>query len=291
VSTTQLRAFHFVALAGGFSRAARELGIGQSTLSAQVRQLEAGSGVNFLERKPRGVGLTDEGRALFEVTSRLFAAEAEARSLLRGEGLRIGGHLRIAADGAFHPVPIMAAMKAARPQLTFALSIGNSEQVIDQLIGYRADVGITARLPTDPRLLVHPMLTMALGVFVPAGHAWAHRSRVVMAELAGVQFVLRERGSVTRYVFEQNVAEHHVTLGSIIEVSTREGVREMVAAGFGVGIVADREFGHDSRLRFLPIADARKRISEYAICLEERRRMPLVREFLARAAEAPQAAA
>ena len=101
--------------------------------------------------------LTDKGRVLFEVTSRLFAAEAEARSILRGEGARTGGHLRLAADGAFHPAPILAAMKAERPQLTFSLSIGNSEQVIDSIIDHRADVGITARLPTDPRLLVRPI--------------------------------------------------------------------------------------------------------------------------------------
>lgn len=291
MSTKHLRAFHFVALTGGFSRAARELGIGQSTLSAQVRQLEAGSGVSLLERKPRGVVLTDEGRSLFDVTSRLFAAEAEARAILRGEGARTAGHLRLAADGAFHPVPILAAMKAERPQLTFTLSIGNSEHVIDRLIDFRADVGITARLPSDPRLLVRPMLSMGIGVFVPSRHPWSARTAITMADLAGVAFVLRERGSVTRQVFEQNVAEHQVDLGPVIEVSTREGVREMVAAGFGVGVVADLEFGFDSRLRFLPITDARQCIHEYAVCLEERRRLPLVREFLARTGEMAKAAA
>jgi aminoethylphosphonate catabolism LysR family transcriptional regulator len=285
VSTKHLRAFHFVALAGGFSRAARELGIGQSTLSAQVRQLEAGSGVNLFERKPRGVVLTEKGHALFEVTSRLFAAESEARSILRGDGVRSGGHLRLAADGAFHPAPILAAMKTNRPQFTFTLSIGNSGEVIDSLVDHRADVGITARLPNDPRLFVCPMLSMGLGVFVPDGHPWSALAHITMAQLAGIGFVLRERGSVTRQVFEQNVAEHQIRLGPVIEVSTREGVREMVAAGFGVGVIGDSEFGFDSRLRLLRIVDAHRRISEYAVCLEEHRRLSLVREFLARAVE------
>lgn len=288
MSTTLLRAFHFVALAGGFSRASRELGVGQSTLSAQVRQLEAGSGVNLFDRNPQGVVLTDDGRSLFEVTSRLFAAEAEARALLRSETRRSGGHLRLSADGAFHPVPILAAMRAARPQLTFSISVGNSAQVIDQLIGHQADVGITARQPADARLSVRVMHEMSLGIFVPAGHEWARRPGVGMAELGGVDFVLRERGSATRQVFERNVAEHQVRLGQVVEVSTREGVRELVAAGFGVGVVADREFGFDCRLRFLPITDARQRLTEYAVCLAEKQRLPLVREFLARAIELSQ---
>lgn len=281
VSITQLRAFHLVAVCGGFSRAAREMAVSQSTLSGQVRQLEALSGVHLFERKPRGVALTPEGQSLFEVTKRLFAAESEARAFLRCDVRQVGGHLRLAADGAFHPVPILAALQKERPQLTFTLSIGNSEQVIEQLLDYRVDVGITARRPSDRRLHAQPLLSMGIGVFVRADHEWAERRSLAMRDLAGRPFVLRERGSVTREVFEQNLADHQVALGPVLEVSTPEGVRELVAGGFGLGIVADREFGYDLRLRFLPLTDARIPIEEYTVCLDERRRLPLVRDFIA----------
>lgn len=281
MSITQLRAFHVVAVCGGFSRAAREMAVSQSTLSAQVRQLEAASGIQLFLRKPRGVLLTPDGQALFDVTKRLFAAELEARTFLRRDARQAGGHLRLAADGVFHPVPILARLQKGRPHLTFTLNIGNSEQVIEQLLDHRVDVGITARLPADRRLHVRPMLSMGIGVFMLAGHPWAARTGIAIRELAGHAFVLRERGSVTREVFEQNLAEHGVAIGPALEVTTPEGVREMVAGGFGLGIVADREFGHDTRLRFVPLADARIAIDEYMICLEERRRIPLVRDFLA----------
>lgn len=100
-----------------------------------------------------------------------------------------------------------------------------------------------------------------------------------MEELTGLTFVMRERGSLTREVFERNIADHQISLGSVMEVSTREGIREAVSAGFGISVVADREIGHDSRLAFIPIADATHAVREYAVCLAERQHLPLVRDF------------
>ena len=279
MSIKQLRAFHYVALAGGFSQAARELATSQSTLSSQVGQLEASSGISLFDRKPKGAIVTPEGRALFELTSRLFSAEAEVRNFLRTEADNAGGHLRVAADGPFLPLPIMERMRKARPRLRFALSIDNSDRVIEALLSYRADVGITARRPDDPRLYSRHFLDMNLGLCLAADHPFARSPSIAMKELAGLDFVVREKGSRTREVFERNAAEQDVTLGSVMEISTREGVREAVAAAFGVGVVADREFGHDSRLAFVPISDCTHLISEYAVCLAERRHLPLVREF------------
>lgn len=283
MSIKQLRAFHYVALAGGFSQAAREFATSQSTLSGQVGQLEASAGVSLFDRKPRGATVTSEGQALLELTTRLFTAEAEVRDFLRDEGGRSGGYLRVAADGPVLPLPILAGLRAARPRLRISLSIDNSDRVIDALMNYRADVGITARYPTDTRLHAQQFLIMNLGLCVPAEHDLAARPSITMKELTGRPFVLREKGSLTRETFEKNILQHGVDLGQVMEVSTREGVREAVSSGFGIGVVADREFGHDTRLRFVPISDASHTISEYAVCLAERKHLPLVRMFLLQA--------
>ena len=62
MNLTQLRAFHLVALAGGFSLAARTEGLSQPTLSAQVRDLEATYGVGLFDRQGRGVRMTPAGQ-------------------------------------------------------------------------------------------------------------------------------------------------------------------------------------------------------------------------------------
>ncbi|MDF1586450.1 LysR family transcriptional regulator [Marinimicrococcus flavescens] len=280
MSVTQLRAFHLVAAAGGYSQAAREMAVSQSTLSAHVRQLEAASGLALFERKPRGVVLTPDGEALYQVTSRLFTALAEARIILKREAAD-GGRLRVAADGAGHCLPILSALRQRRPNLVFSLQVLNSGAVIEQLLDYRADAGITAQAPSNERIYSRPLTSMRVGAFVPKEHSWARRGRLRMKDLEGCAFVLRERGSRTRAVFEQNLERHDVTLGPVLEVSTREGVREAVAAGFGVGVTADLEFGFDARLRYLPISDATETIDEFVVCLEERKRVPIIAEFFA----------
>jgi aminoethylphosphonate catabolism LysR family transcriptional regulator len=279
MSLVQLRAFHNVASAGGFSRAAREMSSSQSTLSAQVRLLEARSSVALFERKPLGVTLTPEGLELFEVTKRLFDAEKEADAILhtRRHG---AGHLRVAADGAFHPAPILRDLRRSRPSLTFNLSIGNSADVIAHLVNHRADVGITAFRPQDDRLHIRPFMSMRIGIFVPLGHEWGQQSSICTADLGGQTIIMREKGSATRETFELTLADHGVQLGGILEASSREAVRELVANGLGIGVIGEPEFGHDDRLRFLEIADGTRVISEYAMCLEERCRVPIVRDFM-----------
>jgi aminoethylphosphonate catabolism LysR family transcriptional regulator len=277
---TQLRAFHLVAHERSFTNAARAAGISQPTLSGQVKALEETYRVRLFERRGRGVQLTDLGQSLYALTTRLFGLSDEAQALLAGTKALTRGHLRVAADSAFHVIPILAALKQRHAGLTFSLGIGNSAMVLKQLFDYEADVAVMAKMTSDPRLHTIELRRDRLVLFVPRRHALAVRRRVPMAELQGREIVLRERGSITREVFEQTLAQMGVKPGALIEVQTREGVSEAVAAGFGIGVVFESEFGSDSRFHPILVADADLAVAEYAICLQERRRLALVRAFL-----------
>lgn len=280
----QLRAFHAVARAGSFTGAARATGLSQPNLSGQVRALEAAYGVRLFERRGRGADLTELGRRLYALTDRIFALEGEAQALLAGTRALERGHLRVAADSAYHAIPILAQLKARHGGLSFALSMGNSASVLQQLLDYEADVAVMAKLTSDPRLHTLQFRRDRLVLFVPRAHDWAERRRIKLAELKGQDLVLRERGSITREVFEETLAAAAVTPAAIIEVQSREGVGEAVAAGFGIGVVFESEFGADSRFRALHVADADLAVAEYVLCLRERRRLALVRAFFDAAA-------
>lgn len=284
MNSTQLRAFHRVALAGGFSGAGRTAGISQPTLSAQVRALEVTHGVSLFNRHGRRISLTPLGQSLFAITTRLFAAEDEARDLLADTAALRRGQLRVAADNPAHVMPLLARLRARYAGLTFSLKIGNSADVIQSVLEFACDVAVMAKQVSDPRIHSLPIHHDRLVVFVPAGHPWAKRRSLRMTELAGADLVLRERGSITREVFETRLTEKGVRPGRLLEVETREAVREAVLAGFGVGVVFASELGDDAATRALRVSDVQLDVTEYLICLEERRRLPLVREFLAIAA-------
>lgn len=279
MNTTGLRAFHAVALAGGFTRASAATGLSQPTLSSQVRLLEAQHEAALFDRKGRVTALTPLGRRLFDVTTRLFAAEDEAHALLDGARTLRRGHLRVAADSAAHAMPALAALRARHAGLTFSMTIGNSTSVLQELLDYRADVAISARNTSDPRVFSVPLRRDRLVLFVPKQHAFGGRSSLPIASVAGIDLVVREQGSITREVFEAALASAGVRSGVLIEVQGREAVREAVAAGFGAGIVFESEFQADPSFQILDIDDVDLTVAEYAACLEVRRAMPMVRRF------------
>jgi DNA-binding transcriptional LysR family regulator len=232
------------------------------------------------------VAPTETGRQLHGITSRLFALQDEAKALLEGEQTLTRGHLRIAADSAHHVVPIMAALKKRTGSLTFALSIDNSAIVLERLLRHEADVAVMAKSVSDPRLHAIRLRADRIVLFVPAGHALAKRRSAPLTALADQELVLRERGSITREVLEQAMAAADIRPRSIVDVQTREGVREAVAAGFGIGAIFASELGNDRRFRPVAVSDADLAVAEYAVCLQERRRTALVRAFMDEAARA-----
>jgi aminoethylphosphonate catabolism LysR family transcriptional regulator len=280
MTPSQLRAFHLVAEQGSFSAAARASGLSQPNLSGQVTALEKAYGVRLFDRRGRSVTPTETGRQLQGVTSRLFALQDEAQALLAGEQTLTRGHLRIAADSAHHVVPIMAALKKRAGSLTFALSIDNSAIVLERLLRHEADVAVMAKSISDPRLHALRLRTDRVVLFAPARHPLARSGRAALAALADQELVLRERGSITREVLEQAMAAADIRPRAIVEVQTREGVREAVAAGFGVGAVFASELGDDRRFRRITVSDGDLDVAEYAVCLQERRRVALVRAFM-----------
>ncbi|RMD60975.1 MAG: LysR family transcriptional regulator [Alphaproteobacteria bacterium] len=279
INHAHLRAFHAVAAEGGFSRAAGVLNVSQPTLSGQVRALEERYGVKLFERRGRGIELTGIGRALFDVTRRLFAQEAAAEQVLISARELTSGQLRVGADAPYHVIPILAAYNRRYPGVHLSLTFGNSERVLDDLLRRRCDVAVLADLEPDPRLHAVPFRRDRLIAFVERGHPWVTRRSIRFAELAGQKVVLREVGSRTRAIFERAAAEAAIHPAQILEIGSREGVREAVAAGLGIGIVFESEFGHDTRLHRLRVRDIDLKAVEVAACLNERRALRAVRAF------------
>ncbi len=279
MNVTHLLAFHRVAAAGSYSVAARRAGISQPTLSAQVRSLEQATDQSLFERAGRGIRMTAHGMALFEATTKLAFVLDEIAALLGRDRKPPAGPLRICADSAVHVLPVLAEMKRTIDGLSFALDIENSANVTAQVVAGTSDIGVMARSVTDRRLHCAKIREDRLVLLVPQRDRLARRARVRLADIAGRDLVVREKGSITRDVALAELSKSKVQPRQIFDVATREAIREAVAADFGVGLVFASEVGIDPRLRAVTIADADVSVAEYAICREDRRRQPLVARF------------
>ena len=276
---SQLRAFHAVATQGGFSKAAEFLNLTQPTLSDQVRKLEKDFDVLLFNRTSRSVSLTDAGRHLLSITNRMFECEAEALEYLKESQDLLVGSLTLAADAPFHVLRIVRAFRNTYPGVTVNLKIGNSEDILNQLYDFDADVGVFSHVPDDARLKVLSLRDDPLVAVISQDHHWAGRRAVKFRELVGEPLVLRERGSTTRRLVEQEFARLDIQMGTVMEVEGRESIREAVATGNGIGFVSKPEFGHDNRLAMLELQDCKLPKHEYLVCLENRAETRVVSAF------------
>lgn len=275
----QLRAFHHVAVSGGFSRAATALGLTQPAISDQVRKLEEEYDVILFNRHKKQVSLTSAGQRLLEISRRMFEVEKQAQELLsESRALRLES-LRVVADSAHHMLHILGRFRDRYPGVAMVVSAGNSEEVIAQLYDYEAEVGILGEMPKGRDFETIKLSSTPLIAFVSSEHPLGKRKSVSLAALCEQSLVLRERGSKTRQSFEAAVRARGLTLTPAIEAEGREAVREIVATGGGVGVVSAAEFGQDPRLVPLRLSDCELLMDEALVCLRERAGSKVIRAF------------
>ena len=282
INRTCLHAFHIVASEGSFSRAAAAHYVSQPTLSAQVKELESRYSIKLFERYGGGVNLTQAGRSLFRITQQRFNRELEAERLLMAANAKTSGHLRIGADSPYLIFPFMAAFQRLYPEVTLKIDFGNSSQLLESLNARRHDLIVVPGIKPSKYIYCLPLQADRLIAFVNKDHAWAAKRSIRLADLGDQSIVLRETGSNTRSRFEAILEKSDIVLdkNKTLIIGSREGVCEAVAAGLGVGIVSESEFGHDRRLHPLTIRDVKIRHNEYIAGLESRKTDPVIKAFM-----------
>lgn len=277
---SQLRAFHNVARAGGFSAAAALLNQSQPSISEQVRRLEEAHDTLLFRRDTRHVALTEAGEGLFRLTQRFFDVEAEIADHLDRNRAALTGHLRIVADSAVHITPAIGRFRVAHPGVTVSLWTGNTEDVLARLRAYEAEFGVVGNLgvarDVDRVDLGHtPIVAIAARGVIPR-----HMPRLTMADLPRWPLIFREPGSRTRARLEAAARLAGVALDPAIQVQGREAMREVVATGAGLGFLSEAEFGHDTRLRKVPLEGEGLVMTETLVNLTARRDVAVIRAFL-----------
>ncbi|MCO3089977.1 LysR family transcriptional regulator, partial [Pseudomonas aeruginosa] len=211
---------------------------------------------------------------------RLFAIEAEAEELLSASSALQTGTLTLAVDAPVHVLPQIARFCERYPGIAVRVETGNTDESLQRLFSYQADLALLGRDVSDERLLSLTLRNDPIVAFVSLSHPWAGRESIRLADLDDMPLVLREQGSVTRQTLEEEMSRAGLRIRPAIQVEGREASREAVVAGIGVGVVSAAEFGADTRVHALPIVDCQRRLTETLVCLREQRSRRIVETFL-----------
>jgi len=140
-----------VADAGGFTAAARSLGVGQPTVSRRISELEAELGVALVQRTTRQLSITEAGLRFLERAREVVDAVERARDAARFSG-PLRGELRITAPVSFTHVwlgPRLGQFMRQHTMLDVYLDV--ADRHID-LVAERMDVAVRMGGPDDANL-------------------------------------------------------------------------------------------------------------------------------------------
>src|SRR5688572_23783493 len=138
---------------GGFSTAARDLGLTPSAISKLVTRLEDRLGVRLLNRTTRRLALTPEGEAYYHRSQRILADIAEAEDEVARFRAHPKGVLRVNVGTAFgmHQLsPALPEFLARHPEVQVEITM--TDRVVD-LIEEGADLGIRMGVLADSSLV------------------------------------------------------------------------------------------------------------------------------------------
>jgi DNA-binding transcriptional LysR family regulator len=241
----QLRIFVAVAEKQHVTQAAGELNLTQSATSAAIAALESRYDIKLFDRIGRGVVLTQTGRDfLIEARAVLARAKAAGQVLDDLAGLKRGS-LTIAASqtvGNYWLPGRICAFHAAHPGIDLHLTIANTEQVARAVLQGSADLGFVEGDINDAQLAARRIDGDSLIVVVGAKHPWVSRAKISPKDLPTTSWVLRERGSGTRSMFEAALRQSGIKLSDLriaLELPSNEAVRTAVEAGEAATAISD----------------------------------------------------
>jgi DNA-binding transcriptional LysR family regulator len=247
----ELRHFrYFIAVAeeGHITRAAERLGMQQPPLSQRIKAIERELDVQLFRRRPRGVELTDAGRAFLD-HARTMLAHLEhtfetTRRTARGEQGRLC--VGVTPTGPFHPfVPrVIRAFGEAFPLVSLTVEESLTNDLIEHVRSEQVDAAfLRTSVAEVEELAVQPLLEEPMVVALPSGHVLARRGgsnpELPLKSLAGEKFIgygsPRWLGQYDAMVAACRAAGFTLRVGQ--EAPRITSTLSLVAAGLGISLV------------------------------------------------------
>ena len=253
----QLFIFHTVAQSGSFTRAARELDITQPAVSIQVKELERSLGTVLLERRRRGVGLSDTGETVYGYTKRIFSLADEMRLAIQDIESLQSGRLTIGSSSTpgeyILPVAI-GVFKERYPKIEVALSISNTQELVEKILDRELDMGMAGDVVEMDGLRSFTYVNDEVALVASATHKLALKSgRLSLRDIADEPFIMRERGSATRKAAMDALREKGIEPKVAMELGSNEAVKRAAAAGLGLGALSKFSLGPDLAAGYLRV--------------------------------------
>lgn len=239
-----LRVFLKVAELEHITRASEELNLSQPAVTKTIQSLEHEIGLELVERQGRRIALTHAGRVLQSYARRIFVLEREMEEALGALRDVEGGEVTLAANrtaGVYLLPPLVARFRMGYPQVALHISIMNSSEIVQEIMGWSLDFGLVegaaSSLPSGLKVEVFAYDELIL--VVAPKHRWSGQPSIPPSALSKEEeLILREQGSGIREVIEQGLLHYGVEVHPMFTLTDNEALKQMVLSGVGAAIVS-----------------------------------------------------
>lgn len=236
----QIKYFVAVIDCGSLSRAARQVHVAQSALSKQMSALEDELGVQLFHRSHNGVTPSEAGKVFYEYALGMLKHLVDARAAVSSSPELVSGSIIVALPqsvATLLAMPLLRAVAARYPQVSFHLNEELTGNVMDQLTRGRVDLALFSSLDLPPQVLFSALIEEDFYLI--------HRANAPDAPAAGevslaqalarpLVFPSQAHGHCTRTLVERAVKERGLAAGDIaMEVNSVHILKSAVEAGIG----------------------------------------------------------
>lgn len=262
----QLHIFYTVAEKGSFSGAAQALHMTQPAVTMQIQSLEEYYGTKLFVRSTKKIELTEAGRELLTYAKRSIELVKETDLAMSKFTHKLQGRLFLGASltvGEYILPRILGPFNERFPNISIQMKIMNTTQILDCLLKYQLTFGIIEAQVVHPDVHTEPVLKDELQLVVPSAHPLAKAESTTIDEVLQYPFILREQGSGTRQVMEEEFIRHGIhpqELKIVMELGSTGAVKSAVEAGLGITFLSRSAVRHELALgvlRMVPVEDIR----------------------------------
>jgi DNA-binding transcriptional LysR family regulator len=278
----QLRYVEAAGRLGSIAKAADELSISQSSITAAIDSLEFGLDYDIFVRTPaKGIQPTPSGIEALAMIRNFIHQARQFEAELQSIGGDATGLVRIAcyatAAPAFLP-PILSDITENFPSMSIQVLEGNMASIIQFLDEGRADLAFTYEEVTHSGHTFLPLFQAPPYALISVNDPLSERPFVTLADLAPKPMVMLDLPRTKEYfvnIFESNGVKPNIAHSS----RSAEIVRALVAGGFGYTILNIRQpnsDGENTRYKTVPIRDTISRRHSFGIVTQTGARQPKI---------------
>lgn len=233
-----LRIFVSVCETGSMTQAAAQLFIAQPSISLAVAEMEEYYGVKLFDRISRKLYMTENGRRALQyarhITNLFDEMEQGIKDRDAAGQLRVGTSITI---GAYLLPQYMNELKKVYPLVRVEVLIGNSGSIEQQILDNQIDIGIIEGGSHSSYIRSESFPGDRLAFICGADHVFAGRTLREFSRVKGQDFMLREKGSAGREVFDGLLAANELTITPLWQSASNQAILHGVKAGLGISIL------------------------------------------------------